>query len=194
MRRPSGARAGGSMLRAGSVLAECVSICSRIRSDVSPSSTVSESRNGAIDFVIAVHNTRSSAESTRRRLPSLELIESVTLFGRLSWHATSRARTRGRSDDQLRAWRRKWNIHRRCNHIATNRNTLRHEHHKLPTLFDTSRNVTDLFAMPEIDIGASRSDNCRSCVLRHQQMTEFGLGLFSLDRKLGINPDWRSIN
>src|SRR5262245_22641187 len=168
MRRPSGARAGGSMLRAGSVLAECVSICSRIRSDVSPSSAVSESRNGAIDFVIAVHNTRSSADSMRRRLPSLELIELVTPLGGLSWHASSRARTRSRGYDHSRAWCRKRNIRCRRNHIAAIRDTLRDEHYELPVLFDAPRDVTDLFAMPEIDIGASRSDNRRPCVLRHQ--------------------------
>src|SRR5262245_18784687 len=198
MRRPSGARGGGRVVsRAGAAdraFAEGASICRTICFEGSPSSAISESRNGATDFVIAVHNTRSSAESTRRRLPSLELIELVTPFGGLSWHASSRARSGRRSNNHFRAWRRQGNTRPRCNHIAASGNTLRHEHHELPVLLDAPRDMTGLFAMPEIDIRASWSDNRRPGVLRHQQMTECCFWPFALDRKFGIDPDRRSIN
>ena len=67
-------------------------------------------------------------------------------------------------------------------------------HDELPILLDAARNVTDLLAVPEIDIGTCRSDDRRTRVLRKQQTAKFGLGLFAFDRELSVYPDRRSIN
>ena len=115
LRRQSAARGGDGLLPAGSAscafFAEGISICGAICSAVSTSSEVSESRSGAIDFVIAVHNTRSSAERTRRRLPSPGFIKLMAPLGRLCRHASGRARTGRCCNDHFRA--RHW---KRCIH------------------------------------------------------------------------------
>src|SRR6185295_1612249 len=147
-------------------------------------------------FVTAVHNTRSSSERTRRRLPSPELMMSAAWLApsRRVVHRRWRARSRGSGDNQSRAWFRERDILGARHHRVVHWYVLRHQHDELPILLDAARNVTDLLAVPEIYIGTCRSDDRRTRVLRKQQTAKFGLGLFAFDRELSVYPDRRSIN
>src|SRR6185437_9465374 len=53
--------------------------------------------------------------------------------------------------------------------------------------------MADFLAVTEINVGARRSNNCRPRILREEKMTEFRFRVFTLDWKLGIDPNRRAV-